>query len=149
MGQAMGGEGVRFLKLEAMASPVAPQAERTGSVWNQRAYARRAVNPIGRSGGERAYRMAMVASAREEAPPMLTTSGTALPVGALAGMSRLICTSPEYTRPAKTTLAAGTWTPPRLILTGSMGLGKAGPVGWVPSARVVFTRPCPVSQNST
>lgn len=99
--------------------------------------------------GERAYRMAMAASDREDAAPMVTTSGTALPVGALVGMSRFICTSPEYTRPSNAIVAAGTATPPRLTLTGSMGVGKGGPVGWAPSASVVFTRPCPVSQNAT
>ena len=36
------------------------------------------------------YCIATVASAREDAPPMVTTSGTALPVGALAGISTLI-----------------------------------------------------------
>ena len=36
------------------------------------------------------YCMATVASAREDAPPMVTTSGTALPVGALAGIRTLI-----------------------------------------------------------
>lgn len=33
------------------------------------------------------YSMAIVASLREDAPPMVTTSGTALPVGAFAGRS--------------------------------------------------------------
>ena len=39
--------------------------------------------------------MAMVASLRDDAEPMATTSGTAPPVGALAGMRMFTCTSPQ------------------------------------------------------
>src|ERR1035441_3829645 len=40
------------------------------------------------------YCMAIVASVRDDAPPIVTTSETALPVGAFAGISTLIGTSP-------------------------------------------------------
>src|ERR1035437_1813628 len=77
--------------------------------------------------------MAIVTPARLDTPPTVSTRGTALPVGALSGISRLIWISPAYTNPAKTMLASGITTPPRLTLTGSRAFGKGGPIGCVPS----------------
>ena len=55
---------------------------------------RKPLPPQSRNGSGDSYCMAMVASVREDAPPIVTTSETAFPVGAFAGISTLICTSP-------------------------------------------------------
>jgi len=44
--------------------------------------------------------MAIVASVREEAPPMVTTGGTAAPVGASPGIFIFTCTSPQKISPS-------------------------------------------------
>src|SRR6185369_15889856 len=92
------------------------------------------------------YCTATVTPACEGVPPTETTIGTAVPVGAVAGISTLTCMTPEMRPAADPAYCTSAWTPPMVAVTGSSGLFSAESSGGMiePSTPPGLVCPSPV-----